>query len=144
MSAPRRALLVGAVALAAGVPALAGDHPDAELVRLCRQHVSNLRAFLAAPSPATFEEEESNPCPFQAAWQHTTRLINEAEPRTMVGVLAKASAAMSEATVDGAHADGFSYTCHAWAWDLMQDLARIHGLEFEDPGTGEVLRGVIA
>jgi hypothetical protein len=141
-AASRRTLLAGVAGLptAAALSAIAAAHPDAELLRACAEHAANLRAVLA--SPGCTDAPGGN-----AAWeayQRTQEAIDTAEPVTMAGVLAKARVAMSEAVSDnlfeGEHANGFGFTAHAWAWGLVQDLVRLHGIEFEDPHTGAALR----
>lgn len=137
MSAPSRRAVLAAPLTAAALLAAAAS-PDAELVSLCEQHVANLRVMYAMPILG----DEPEPHPVWQTHSRTMRAISDARPRTMTGVLAKAHAAICDGAVDelldGEH-DSFGFNAHAGAWDLLQDLARIHSLEAKDPRTGAAI-----
>jgi hypothetical protein len=101
--------------------AAAGDHPDAEFIRFCAGHQSKLKAFEA-------DQRDSDESPFWPPYNHSLRVINEVEPKTIEGLVAKAYAAKVEAynhgrdgqeDPEGTHAEG-------WAWNLINDLIRIN------------------
>lgn len=143
MSAPsRRAVLAASLAVAGPAAQPSAADPDAEVLHACHEHRLRLRAVCASPGCTDSPEGAS----LWQAYSDASRAIGAARPRTMAGILAKARAAMSEAIVDelfdGDH-DCFGFNSHAWAWELLQDLARIHGLEFEDPRTGAVFSGSV-
>lgn len=102
--------------------ALRGENPDADLVRLCAEHVVNLRAYNSDRSDL---DEDQNP--LWRAYEATRDAIDAARPQSLVGMVAKAHAAKVEALeVDGAERPAH---CPAadWAWDLVGDLLRLHG-----------------
>ena len=105
----RRGLLGGAAALATVPAALAAAQPDpdAELIRLCAEHIDNLAAFNASPL-------DSEDCPFWFAYLRTRDAISAAQPMMIEGMQAKARAAL---------ADGHGGSGDNWAWDLVNDLA---------------------
>ena len=133
--APSRRALLGAAALApvAAVPALADalpmaavpaatvvtqpTNPDADLIRICAEHRKNLLAFNADG----LDDDES---PFWAPYVRAIDAIDEAKPRTLAGLRAKALAARLEA---GAAAHWQETKGGDWAWDLVQDLVRLTG-----------------
>jgi hypothetical protein len=95
-------------------------NPDAELIQICAEHVAN---HVAYNSDDSVLDADKNPLwpPYLA----THRAIDNAEPQTMAGLVAKAKAALVEAT----HPDGTvaPEDCLGWAWDLADDLIRLGG-----------------
>lgn len=130
MHAPsRRALLGGTAALLAGVtvaraPAAseaAVGSPDAELIRLCAEHIANFHAYSNDPS-----DLEADKNPLWHAYERTRDAIADAKPKTIAGMLAKARAAKVEAfQPDGERRP--EGQAAIWAWDLVNDLIRING-----------------
>ena len=119
----RRTFLAGTAGLtAASIPLAAGAtvqavHPDAELIRLCAQHIVNLEAF--NQDGGDLEPEDD---PLAVAYVSTLEAICAAKVHTVDGMIAKARAAKAEARqLDGT--DGPSNTpAAAWAWDILNDL----------------------
>jgi hypothetical protein len=126
MSATRRALLAAPIAVTAIPQAATAPNPDAELIRVCQEHLTNLLTYNITPN----KRDDSENCPLWAAYCRTADFIAAAEPQTMAGVLAKARIATHEAMSDGDPSE-FSFTCHAWAWDLLWDLLRLAGISDE-------------
>jgi hypothetical protein len=136
MSAPtRRALLaLSGVAIAAGgivgatvaTPALADEHPDAELIALCAQHIVNMNAYNADRTPEQDVDENEA---LWAAYSETRDAISDAKPQTIAGMVAIAQAAMAEAGPDNQDADDrcFHGMDEHWSWNLVGDLLRLHG-----------------
>ena len=102
---PRRAALPGAT-----IPAGADGGLDAELIRLCAEHVANMDACNRLDSPPDG--------PLWDACHRTFDAIATAKPRTMAGILAKARATKAEFM-------GEDETC--WSWHIVNDLLRRHG-----------------
>ena len=121
----RRRLLAGS-GLAAGLAALAlpaaaapmfiTGHPDAELIRLCAEHVANLEAYNRDGGTLPMDQ----PDPLWDAYARTRDAIDGIKPRTRAGMMAKARAARAEA----AHDDDAlaAMPGERWAWDLLNDL----------------------
>jgi len=106
----------------AAKPGRPPGNPDAELIRICAQHIVNLRAYNTSGSHLEAERD-----PLWRAYESTRDAITEAEPQTLGGMLAKARAAKAEAKMlDGSE---MPEGCPAatWAWDLVSDLLRLHG-----------------
>jgi hypothetical protein len=131
-SAPsRRAMLTGSGALLAGVTgflaataipsAAAASSPDAELIRICAEHIENMNAY-----NNDLSDTESDENPLWDAYERTRDAIDDAQPKTIAGMLAKARAAKAEALdPDGEErADG---RAAAWSWDIVNDLIRLNG-----------------
>ena len=104
------------------IEAMSADpHPDAELIRICAEHIANRTAANADESNL---EPEDNP--LWRAYCRTWDAIEAAKPQTMGGVLAKARAAAEEGSVldeDGLPSDP---KAAAWAWHLVNDLLRLY------------------
>ena len=122
----RRNLLTAAAASAItpGVVKAGGGeqpaHPDAELIRLCAQHVVNMRAYNQAGGLEDIDE----PDPLWDAYERTRDAITEAKPCTLAGMQAKAQAAKAEALTsrtDGTESPEGT-PAEAWAWQLVNDL----------------------
>lgn len=92
-------------------------HPDAELLRICAQHIVNLRAFNAS----TVDAEEDDD-PLWTAYTRTRDAIGGAKPCTLDGMLAKARAAKAEARSPAGIDDPEGTPGEQWAWDLVNDL----------------------
>ena len=97
-------------------------NPDADLVRLCDQHILNLHAYNTATNDLDPEDD-----PLWTAYERTRDAIDATQSQTLFGVLAKARAAKAEArnrdgteTPEGCPAAG-------WAWDIVNDLMQIVG-----------------
>ena len=120
----RRNLLTGvagAVALpVAGNPAQSSASADADLIRICAEHVDNMAAYNRDGGKLPMDE----PDPLWDAYERTRDAISAAKPRTLEGMLAKARAAKAEATP--LHADDeenpAGSPAERWAWDLVNDL----------------------
>jgi hypothetical protein len=124
----RRALLNGAAALLAGAGAAAApsggcaSNPDAALIQLCENHIGYMNAFNADP----YGDEDS---PSWLDYDRTLHEINAATPQTMEGVFAIARAAMVHATWPDGSIKPEATMAHVWAWNIMNDIARIHGVK---------------
>jgi hypothetical protein len=95
---------------------------DAELIRICTEHVAVLKAINVLD-----RRREPEPEALLSAYQRTRDAISHAVPCTMAGIVAKAAACKAEAiVVDGADEPQGSMA-EPWAWDLVKDLLRLHG-----------------
>ena len=119
----RRALLAAPIAVTAIPRAATAPNPDAELIRVCEEHLFNLITYNRTPN----KSDDYENCPLWAAYCRTYDFICAAEPQTMQGILAKARIARLEGISD-CDPDSFGFTCHAWAWDLLFDLLRVNGI----------------
>ena len=91
---------------------------DADLVRICAEHVVNMEAYNRDGGMLSAGE----PDPLWTAYAQTREAISAAKPRTLQGMLAKARAAKAEARQpDGTH-DPEGSPAEEWAWDLVNDL----------------------
>jgi hypothetical protein len=94
--------------------------PDADLIRLCAQHAANAAAFTAS---------DADDGPLWNAYAASRDAIHDAKPQTLAGMVAKARAAKAEATtLDGEERPEHG-PAETWAWDLVNDLVRLHGGE---------------
>lgn len=98
--------------------------PDAELIRLCEEHVANLCAYCGSAFDGEFEND-----PLWHAYERTRDAMHDAKPQTIEGMLAKARATKAEALgVDGKDREPpFHCPADHWAWDLVNDLLRLNG-----------------
>ena len=120
--------LVGSGALLGAIAEHAKDidHPDAALIRMCEQHITNLQVF---------NDSEESPCgrcgptPLWDAYTATLDTITAAKPQTIAGMVAIARAAMAEARYEGNLEDDRTYHSvdEHLAWNLVDDLLRLHG-----------------
>jgi hypothetical protein len=130
MNAPTRRAMIGtgAAILAAGVPCAAVaastiGNPDAELIRLCAEHVANLEATNAPGSGAAE----------WAAYERTRDAISEAKAHTLAGMVAKARAARREArSLDGTESPGGTMA-ETWSFHIVYDLLRMAGDDVPEP-----------
>ena len=95
---------------------------DAELIELCAQHIVNLHAYNNGPSKPL-----GAPDPLWDAYVHTRDLIGQTKAVTLEGMVAKARAAMVEATssLPGGKMEPNGTPAEYWSWDLVQDLLRL-------------------
>ena len=130
----RRGLLAASGAIAilgpvgtAAAPASAG-HPDAELIRVCAQHIHNVDAYNASDELDVLFD--GGPTPLWSAYLNTRDFIDATEPLTIAGVLALAKAARHEATanLDGEE-DWEGHPGEMWAPRIINALLRLHGEE---------------
>jgi len=113
----RRAVLGGLVvattAPAAGAASLAdASDPDAELIRLCNQHILNTRAYNSYKG----KEEDADDLRLWAAYCATDDAVSAAIPKTLAGVTAKARAALEDASQRV-----------TWGEAILRDIVRIAG-----------------
>lgn len=110
-------------------PTLAGTaHPDAELIRVCEQHVANLEAYLASDEgDRLFEDRlDAHSGPLCQAYHQTIDFISDAKPKTLAGILAKARVAKREAWGGPDGEESFGGTvAENWAPDIVNDLLRL-------------------
>ena len=66
-------------AKAAPIPVIAPGNPDAELIRVCNEHVTNLHASNAS----SIDTDED---PLWDAYERTRDAISGAKPRTLAGM----------------------------------------------------------
>ncbi len=121
----RRRLLagsgVGAILAGIGVPAAAAPataHPDADLIRICAEHIANWEAYNAGPDCGGDCEDD----PLWLAYERTRNAISNATPRTLDGLKAKAFVAKTEAIQPNGREYTDSGPQAVWAWDLVNDL----------------------
>ena len=110
-------------AKAAPMPVIAPGNPDAELIRLCAEHVANMRAYNRDGGL----EDIDKPDPLWDAYERTRDAITEAKPCTLAGMQAKARAAKAEALTsrtDGTESPEGT-PAEAWAWQLVNDLLAV-------------------
>jgi hypothetical protein len=124
---PSRRFLLSTAALAplAAFPARAtAPDADSELIRICAEHIVNMRTFNSSQS-----DLESDDDPLWHAYERTRDAIHDAEPQTIAGMVAKARAAEAEAM--GANLNGdenpAGTLAECWAYDLVKDLLRLYG-----------------
>ena len=101
-----------------------GD-PDADLIRICAEHIVNWDAYNRYGGHL-----EPAVDPLWLAYERTLDFISEARPETLAGLAAKARAAKIEALIDerGTKEDlEFTGMHGQWAWDLVNDLVRLQG-----------------
>jgi hypothetical protein len=125
-SLSRRLLFSSATAAAvvASVPvAIAADHPDAALIRICDAH----GALMDLVNSGVDGDDDDGPT--WQAYDRSRDAITAFRPETIEGMLAKARAAKAEARrADGSEMeDGGGTPAEGWAWDLVNDLLRIGG-----------------
>ncbi len=124
MTAPtRRSLLAGAAGLtvapgAAAGAAMAEPHPDADLIRICAEHIVNLETYNRDGGMGQI----GAPDPLWDAYERTRDAIGTAKPHTLEGMLAKARAAKVEARRPDGAEDPDCSPAEVWAWDLVNDL----------------------
>jgi hypothetical protein len=96
-------------------------HPDAELMRLCAQHIANWAAC------NDNQDDEGSPeyVRLYDAYYRTHDAIDEARPQTVDGLLAKARAAKIEAVRCDGTEDPDGTSGARWAWQIMHDLIRL-------------------
>jgi hypothetical protein len=81
-----RGLLAGFAAVpVAAISAAGTPDADAELVRLCRQHIANVRAYEAGP-----DRRLDDPDPLDDALDATRAAILQTPAETIAGLVAKA------------------------------------------------------
>ncbi len=96
--------------------------PDADLVRICGEHIANRAAYNEHGGRLELECD-----PLWLAYERTRDAISDAKPQTMAGMLAKARAAIAEARrLDGTE-EPEGTPAATWAFDLANDLLRLHG-----------------
>ena len=103
-------------------PVRTADTSDAEIIRLCKQHIVNLHAYNAST-----EDIEPEDDPLWAAYKQSYNAVKAARPQTIEGMIAVALAAKAEAV----QRDGTESLEHGpaaeWAWGLVNDLVRLKG-----------------
>lgn len=99
------------------------DHADAELIRLCAEHVANLAAYSHSDDRTDCDD------PLWQTCLRTEAAINALPPKTLAGVVAKARVAKAEAIETSAEAaEVWEGTSGAvWARDVINDLLRLYG-----------------
>lgn len=123
---PRRGFLAGAAlavpSCAVAAPAMASDGPDAELIRLCEEHIRRHAAYNEHGGYLECEDD-----PLWHAYEATWRAVSDAEPQTLLGMVAKARAAKVEAQQPGDAELWHNTTAGTWAAHLVDDLLRLAG-----------------
>jgi hypothetical protein len=127
----RRSMLTGSGALLAGVTgflaampsaAAAAESLDAELIRICSEHIKNMDAYNNDES-----DNEAHKNALWDAYESTRDAIDDAKPQTVAGMLAKARAAKAEAVQPDGSEDPTNCPAENWSWDLLNDLFRLNG-----------------
>ncbi|MEJ0047395.1 MAG: hypothetical protein WDN04_15750 [Rhodospirillales bacterium] len=97
------------------------EPPDADLIRICREHDDDRRAY---------DDSEGTGDDLDALWdayECSRDVISDAKPQTLAGIVAKAAAAKADAVdADGEESWGGSMG-EIWAVDIVKDLLRIAG-----------------
>jgi hypothetical protein len=106
-----------------GIPLTSPE--DAELIALCARH-STLRRAWSASDAGPYLEYDPATDPLWQAYMAAENAIDEARPKSLAGLMAKARAAVEEATTPSGSimTNG---TTEAWSWDLVNDLLRLAG-----------------
>lgn len=97
------------------------EHPDAELIAACAEHARCHRVINADVSDRDCEDH-----PLWALYLRCESVIDNAQPRTMTGLAAKARAALLEASMPDGH-ESWDDGAQGWAADLVRDLVRLGG-----------------
>jgi hypothetical protein len=123
----RRGLLAGfaAAPVAALPPPTPAPDADAELIRLCDQHIANVRAYNR--DGGTGDGIGGDDDPLWQACEQTEAAIDVLPPQTIAGVVAKAKVARAEAR-EGSPEGGQLWDGGAavpWARDVVNDLLRL-------------------
>jgi hypothetical protein len=122
MNATRRSLLGGAAVLVAAPmvasAALPTPHPDADLIRICAEHVVNIEVYNRDGGMGAIDD----PDPLYDAYARTRDAIDQIKPVTLEGMVAKARAAKAEAAQPDGTEDFECSPAGDWAWDLLNDL----------------------
>ena len=103
---------------AALVARATAHNPDADLIRLCDAHPTLLAELKANGIGQDY-------CQRWQAYERNRIAISAAVPMTMAGIVAKALAARAEAQDSEGPVHGT--VAELWAWDLVNDLARLEG-----------------
>ena len=120
----RRTLLTGVAGAAAlplaGVTAQAASGVDADLTRVCAEHVVNINAHNRDGGLLPMDE----PDPLWTAYARTRDAISAAKPQTLAGMVAKARAAKAEAAPlqAGDEENPEGTPAEQWVWQLVNDL----------------------
>jgi len=124
---PTRRALFGAplVAIAA---APAAPHPDADLIRMCAEHIANHRAFNSVTSNGSDDMDDDDD-PLWVAYETTHDAITTVRPQTIEGMVALARVAMAEGGPGATGMDErlFHSVEEKLAWGLVEDLLRLYG-----------------
>ncbi|WP_431282748.1 hypothetical protein ACQW02_25640 [Humitalea sp. 24SJ18S-53] len=118
----RGALAALGVCAAASRTVVAAPNPDADLIRICAEHVANIAAYNRDGGRLNCEDD-----PLWAACERTLYAIDDADPQTMEGILAIARAAKSEAQMPNGVEDPANCPAADWAWCIVNDLLRLYG-----------------
>ena len=94
------------------------DTSDAELIRICAEHIVNHREFNARAGEVPIDED-----PRWAAYERTLDAICDSEPKTLAGIVAKARAAQVEATDPEGYEVPESEV--PMIWSIVKDLIRL-------------------
>ena len=94
------------------------DNADAELIRICAEHITNHAAFNARAGQVPIEEDVR-----WVAYKRTLFAICNSEPKTLAGIIAKAQAAKVEAT----DPEGYEVPEDEvpMIWSIVKDILRL-------------------
>ncbi|MDP3417845.1 hypothetical protein [Falsiroseomonas sp.] len=120
----RGALGASLAASVAGMPTAAARDQDAGLVAMCAEHAEALERYNRLGGRVEVEE-----CPLALRYMAACDALDEAKPKTMIGVLALAAAAHREAR-SGRRDDDLTWDGPAaeWAGEIATALLRLHGI----------------
>ncbi len=93
-------------------------NPDADLIRICAEHIGNHASFNARAGEVPIEED-----PRWDAYMRTLDTMCDSEPKTLAGIIAKARAAKVEAT----HPNGDEVPDDEipLIWSIVKDVMRL-------------------
>src|SRR3954447_25209032 len=94
------------------------SHADAELIRLCEQHVRNRKAWENCPL-------DSDDNPWWPDYSATREAVLDAKPKTAEGVVAKALATVDEFDVGKGQPLFERDPAARWALGIVGDLIRV-------------------
>jgi hypothetical protein len=100
---------------------LVADGADAELIRLCDQHIVDMDTFNQHKGATRAHEKLGR------AYDRSLDAISQAMPLTIAGIVAKARAAKHQATGPNGEEETGGSVAEQWALQIVDDLLRVGG-----------------
>jgi hypothetical protein len=101
---------------------LVADSVDADLIRLCDQHIVDMDTFNQHKGATRAHEKLGR------AYDRSLDAISQATPRTIAGIVAKARAAKHQATGPNGDGETGGSIAEQWALQIVNDLVRVGGV----------------